>query len=331
MIKDIELTGLGNGLVDILMEVREDELKNFDIKKGEMKLFSENEQDNAFSKVGSKRLHKVSGGSAANTMIAFSALGGKGAYKTVLGNDENGEFYANEFKELNIELSAKMLDGIATGTCIVFITPDSERTMHTCLAATAKFDTNSIIEDIIARSQWIYLEGYKFSEESSTEALYLACELAQKHKTKISVTFSDVFITELHRKNLEKIVKVSDLVFCNDVEALSFVGERDRDKAFLELTNQVPNVVMTKGREGSIIKWNGKIIEIPAYRTIPLDTTGAGDMYAGAFLYGIIKTGNPSKAGHLASYSSARVVSQYGARLKEDLRPIKDKIFNEIH
>lgn len=330
MIKDIELTGLGNALVDILVEVREDELYDFDIKKGEMRLYDEIIQHNAISHLGARKLHKISGGSAANTIIAFSQFGGKAAYKTVLGDDEYGHFYADEFRRLNIVLHADFLSDTPTGTCIVLITPDSERSMHTCLAATAKFGKENISEDIIARSKWIYLEGYKFSEQSSTDALYHATELAAHHGTKISITFSDKFVTDLFGANLEKILNKADLVFCNEGEAMSYTGQRDAESAFKELCKIVPNVVMTRGKLGSMIRWKGDGGTIPAYPTIPLDTTGAGDMYAGAFMYGIIKTENPRKAGHLASYAASRIVSQFGARIQDNVTVFRDQIFTEI-
>lgn len=327
--KDIQLCGLGNGLVDIQYEVPESELSAIGLKKGEMLLVESDAQKKVLELYSNRPHNKCSGGAAANTVICFSQLGGKSAYKTVLGNDDFGHFYAQEFIDLGINLKAEMLDDYPTGTCFVFITPDSERTMHTSLGATAFFGAKHIDEDIIKRSEWLYAEGYKFTAQSSTEALLYSIELAKKHNTKISVTFSDIFIIEHFRDNLEKVVRNSDLVFCNENEAKCYTACDDINEAMEKLSQECPNVVITLGGNGSLVKWDGKIYNIPSYPAKPVDTTGAGDCFAGAFMYGIITTANPVVSGHLASAIGARVVSQLGARIAGDLTELRDKIISE--
>lgn len=328
--KDIELCGLGNGLVDLQFIVSDEDLLEANLQKGAMVLIDVETRNNLLEKFSHKDYHKVSGGSAANTIISFAQLGGKGSYKTVLGNDDFGKFYANEFQELGIVLNTQHIDTTPTGICVVFITPDSERTLYTCLAATADFSSKNIDEDIIARSEWLYIEGYKFSEPHSTEAIFKAVEIAKKHNTKIAVTFSDTFVTELFKENLMKVVSASDLVFCNETEAKSFTGADDSNEAFDKLCKMSKNVAVTYGGNGSKILWNDEVYEIPAYKVTPVDTTGAGDSYAGAFFYGIIKTGSPVKAGHLASYISSQIVAQMGPRAKFDMKSACEKVLSEI-
>lgn len=328
--KDIQLFGLGNGLVDIQYEIDDMELEELNLKKGEMRLVESESQRAILEKYKNRKHNKCSGGAAANTIICFSQLGGKAAYSTVLGNDEFGHFYAQEFLDLGIELSAEMLDDFPTGTCFVFITPDSERTMHTSLGATAFFGKHNIDEKVIARSQWIYAEGYKFTAQSSTEALFYSVELAKKYNTKVALTFSDIFIIENFRENLKKVVVQSDLVFCNENEALCYTGANNVEQAIELLSSECPNVVVTLGSRGAIVKWEGKIYSIPSYPAKPVDTTGAGDCFAGGFMYGIITTGNPVIAGHLASAVGAKVVSQLGARIAGDLTELRDKILKEV-
>ncbi len=330
MNKDIELVGLGNGLVDLMFEVSDSELNDLNLKKGEMLLVDTSKQDPVLNLFSGRAQYQCSGGSAANTIIAFSQLGGKSAYKTVLGNDEFGKFYANEFEQLGIHLNADFVDEFPTGTCVVLITPDTERTMHTALGATALFNENHITEDVIARAEWLYIEGYKFSEESSTKAIFRALDHAKKYNTKIAVTFSDVFITNLFKDNLRKVVEASDLVFCNAQEAMSFTNTEDTESAFLALENICPNVIVTDGKNGSNIKWNNEIHKIPSYKANPLDTTGAGDMFAGAFFYGLLRTNSAKIAGHLASYAASVIVSQFGARIKGDMNLVKRKIEEEF-
>ena len=315
--KNMDLCGLGNALVDLQFEVNEDEFKEIGYGKGDMILVEEDKQILHLNKLKDKQNNRCSGGSAANTIIAFSQFGGKSAYMTVLGNDNLGSFYASEFKSLGIELNAEHLNDKQTGTCLVLITPDSERTMLTYLGATSEFGENNINEEIIKRSKWIYIEGYKFSEESSTKAIYKAVDIAKKHGTKIAVTFSDTFITEIFKNHLEYVVDNADLLFCNESEALSYTKAETIEAAFGMLSEKCPNLAVTKGSKGSLIRWEGKNYEIPTYPASPKDTTGAGDMYAAGFLYGIIKSDNPERAGHFASIASASVVSQFGARFEE--------------
>lgn len=330
MKKDIQLCGLGNGLVDLQYEVSDEKLFSLNLNKGEMLLVDAEKQSSILNQFSEENQVLCSGGSAANTVIAFSSLGGKSAYMTVLGQDEFGDYYSQEFEKLGIELAAPKITEDVTGTCIVFITPDSERTMHTALAATSTFGVNNISEDFIKRAEWLYIEGYKFSEPSSTEAIFKAIKIAKDNNTKIAVTFSDVFITEIFKENLKKVVEQSDLVFCNENEAKSFTGEYYIADAFASLCKVVPNVVLTKGAEGSLIFWNGNKYEIPAYHATSKDTTGAGDMFAGAFFYGITEYNDPEIAGNLASYMSAKIVSQFGARLDDDAKALKNELLNKL-
>ncbi|MBX3044748.1 MAG: adenosine kinase [Candidatus Kapabacteria bacterium] len=328
--KDIELCGLGNGLVDLQFLVSDEDLIKSDLQKGAMVLIDVEKRNRLVKDFSHLEFHKVSGGSAANTIISFAQLGGKGAYKTVLGNDDFGDFYAREFHDLGIVLNAEHIETAPTGICVIFITPDSERTLYTCLAATAEFSSKNIDEDIITRSQWLYIEGYKFSEPHSTEAIYKAVEIAKKHDTKIAVTFSDTFVTELFRDGLMKVVEASDLVFCNEGEAKSFTKSDSREESFKILCDMVPNVAVTYGSEGSKIKWDGKIYDIPSFKVKPIDTTGAGDSYAGAFMYGIIKHGDAAIAGKLASNISSRIVAQMGPRAKFDMQNALIEILSDL-
>lgn len=324
--KDIQLFGMGNGLVDLQYNISEETMADFGMLKGEMHLIDDQERSRIIHYFKDYKYNICSGGSAANSIIAFSQLGGKAAYSTVLGDDMFGNFYASEFSQLGIILDADLLPGKSTGTCYVFIAPDSERTMLTYLGATALFSKKNVSEELIKRSQWIYIEGYKFSQESSTEAVNYAIDLAKKHNTKIAFTFSDVFITENFRTKVEEAFAQADLVFCNENEARSFTGETDFEKAKNSIFNRIYGAVITKGSEGSIIKYGNDIIEIPPYPAKPIDSTGAGDMFAGAFLYGLIQENDLTFAGHLASLCGAKIVSKLGARMDEDFVSIVNEI-----
>jgi sugar/nucleoside kinase (ribokinase family) len=330
MQKDIQLTGIGNALVDIEFEVNDAEISALNFSKGSMTLVDADTQLKILETLGDRTHYKCSGGSAANTIIAFSSFGGKSAYKTMLGMDEFGEFYSSEFRYLGIILDAAYTDLAPTGTCFVLISTDAERTMVTSLGATAMHSKIHINDEIIKRSEWIYIEGYKLTDPIGVEVVRHSIDIAKKYDTKIAVTFSDKFIVDVFRKDLDYVVENSDLVFCNEVEAMAYTNSSTRDEAIKNLFAMNKSIAMTLGSEGSIIKWEGETFSIPAYNAKAIDTTGAGDMFAGGFFYGITHFNDPLKAGHLASLASSRVVSQLGARLKESHTDLKNRILNEI-
>lgn len=322
--KEIDLFGLGHALVDIQIEVSETELGTTGYKKGSMTLTDSSEQNKIIEMFSDKKHLLSSGGSAANTIKAFSGFGGRSAYKTKLGQDRFGEFYAKEFQDLNIKLLADNSTEIPTGRCIVLITPDSERTMITDLGASANFEFEDNDLDLISESEWLYLEGYKFASENGTDVSIRAAKVAYKQRTKIALTFSDTFITDNFRDNLAKLPPV-DLVFCNESEALSYTRSKNVDEAMEKLSENFNNVIITQGSGGSTVKWDGKILTINPVPTKAKDTTGAGDMFAGAFLYGITSSNDPEKSGNLASLASSLIVSQYGARFFGNFAELKIK------
>ena len=329
MNKDIQLLGLGNALIDLQYLVSDQELIDLKFEKGTMTLVDFDKQKEIMEKFSDRGQHKMSGGSAANTIISFANLGGKAAYESYLGNDELGEFYSNEFNELGIKLSATKTNDDLTGTSFVLITPDSERTMVTALGANTKHNKNDINEELIKRSEWLYIEGYKLTDPQSAEAVFHSIDIANNNNTKIALSFSDKFIVDFFRDPLDKVIKHSNLIFCNELEAKSYTGSEKTIYTFEKLKDIVPNLALTLGANGSLIHWGKVNLHIPSYSANLIDTTGAGDMYAGAFLYGIINSGNPLYAGHLASRASASIVSQLGARLKDDIKILKEEIDNK--
>ena len=326
--KNILLSGIGNALVDLEYRVTEHELLGFGVDKGAMTLTDAERQREIIALMGDREVHRCSGGSAANTIIAFAQFGGKGAYSSVLGGDHLGSFYASEFRDLGIELSAHQIQGETTGTCVVMITPDSERTLNTTLAVNATFDRSHIQEDLIRASEWIYIEGYKLTDDNGAEAVDVALFHARKHGTNVAVSCSDGFIVDVFGDRLRTVLSGCDLVFCNEREATALAGTESADEAYAVLTSKYRNVVVTKGAAGSRVRWNGIDADIPAYAITPVDATGAGDMYAGAFLYAALHRYHPEHAGRLASYASAQVVAQFGARLKASHLEVRDTILS---
>lgn len=328
--KKYHLCGFGNGLVDLQFTLSDDEITKLPIKKGDMKLVDEDEQNQLITSFQNKDKKTSSGGSAANTIIAFSQLGGKAAYQTVLGNDEFGDFYANEFKELGIDLEAKRLAEYRTGTCAVLITPDGERTMHTHLGATAFFTPDFLNKEMIQQSEWLYIEGYELVGEKSTQAIFDAIAVAKQSDTKIAFSFSAMFIIDTQRANVEKIIKESDLLFCNDEEALLYTQTDDIQAAFEKMAGAGIDFVITCGKDGAVYQHRNEKHTVPCYCMEPIDTTGAGDMFAAGYLYGEIVEQTAVLAGIMGAYCAGKVVSQFGARISEDMNDIKNYVKTEL-
>ena len=324
--KNILLTGLGNALVDLEYRVTDAELASFGVNKGAMTLTEPSRQHDMIQALGERDVHRCSGGSAANTIIAFAQFGGSAAYASLLGADHFGNFYASEFKDLGIVLNAEQVSGATTGSCLVLITPDSERTLNTTLAINTDFSPRHVDENLIKASEWVYIEGYKLTDDNGAEAVDHALFYAKKHDTCVAISCSDGFIIDVFGDRLRSVLQRADLVFCNEREGTGLAQTDSVHDAYNYLVATYPNAVLTAGAEGSRVRWNGLDAEIPAYKVQPVDTTGAGDMYAGAFLYGVLHRHHPEHAGRLASYASAQVVAQYGARLRASHIDVRDTV-----
>lgn len=328
--KDIHVCGIGHALVDIEFAIDEHTFNELGLTKGSMSLVTEEDQSKVIASLSDLSHHRSSGGSAANTIIAIGQFGGKAAYKTILGDDPFGEFYAQEFLDLGIILDAEIKEHSKTGTCLVLITPDAERTMMTSLGVNSTYNRDHLVEETIARSEWLYVEGYRLTEPGGADAIREAVILAKKHDTKIAFTYSDSFVVNAFREIVEEIASFTDLIFCNEMEAMAYTHTTNHEEAFSALTKKFTHTVMTRGKHGSELLVKGERHTIPAYTTTAVDTTGAGDMYAGGFLFGLTQGYSVLRSGHLASFSSSRVVSQFGARLKESPEKLHESIISSI-
>ena len=329
--KSIQLCAIGNGLVDMQYQVSDELFNLLNAPKGEMRLVENDEQNKKIELLNTIKPNKCSGGSATNTVDAFAQFGGTAAYLTTVGDDENGKFYFQELARCKIKYKNNVIKNTPTGTCLILITPDAERTMLTCLAASKEFALEHLDEELIAQSEWLYLEGYKFSENAGAEGIDKSIEIAKKNNTKIAITASDLFIIDVFNKPFIAALKQSDLVFCNENEAKAIAKCENSDEAMKIISEMCPNVVMTKGKDGAKVFFNNKFYDFSAFPTDVIDTTGAGDMFAGAFLFGLLNyekviaegtVGHSNDnefnkinfAGKLASKASAIIVSQLGAR-----------------
>ncbi len=328
--KSYDVCAIGNAMVDYEIKVEDSFFEANEVEKGLMTLVDEDRQQVLLEVVGEKITKKEGGGSAANTMVAFSQLGGRGYYSCKVANDDDGRFYLQDLHDngLDTNLSIENLESGTTGKCLVMISPDAERTMNTFLGITTDFSTREVSEEAIKRSKYIYLEGALISSPTGRIAMKKARQIAIENGVKVSLTFWDPSMVKYFRNEMIELVGDGlDLIFCNEEEARLFTGKEDLEEAKTELVKKADKIVMTLGKDGAVI-WDGeKWVSIDPVAVKAVDTTGAGDMYAGAFLYGLTQ-GHPTKeCGNLASLASSMVVSKYGPRLeKKQMQEIKNEV-----
>lgn len=310
--------GLGNAIVDIFLELSDEDFAELGFERGTMRLVDSEEQRKLFAKFhdGRHDLKLVSGGSVANSVIGLSQLGGSAAFIGCVGDDRYGLHYAEEFDQLKIDMGNPVLVGETTGTCLAIITPDAERTMRTCLAVSSQLAERHVDPARIANSEWLFIEGYVFANpETGQHAIREAIRIAKKHQTKIALTCSDAFIPQVFGEVFREALADSDLLFCNAPEAEAVTQTNDSAKAFNALAKMVPNSVVTDGPNGAFVRFGSEEAHVPAIFCQPKDLTGAGDMFAGAFLYGITHGYTAIDAARGANFLSHKVITQIGARL----------------
>ena len=311
-----DVFGVGNALVDIQAKIDDSMLGELGIDKGIMTLVDDNQQADVLGSLASHSLHRCAGGSAANTVVATADFGGAAAYVGKVGNDEVGNFFLQDMRDLGVTIDVKPAS-TPTGTCAVLISKDAQRTMLTNLGASATLTEEDIDEELVKAAKYVYIEGYLLSGETTKAAAYRAMRIAKQSGAKVALTASDPFLVNMIRDEIwELITGPVDLFFCNELEAKSLTGEDDPIACGARIHEHAENVALTLGSAGSIIMHGGESLPVEGVPVEAIDTTGAGDMYAGALLYGITNGMGWHQSGHLASHAAARIVSQMGARLE---------------
>jgi sugar/nucleoside kinase (ribokinase family) len=321
MPKAFQVCGLGNAIVDLFVELDDATFASTGFERGTMRLVESAEQQELLTRFQSTDPRLASGGSVANSLIGFSQLGGQAAFIGCTGDDRYGLFYQSEFAQLGIELGTSAIVNETTGTSVCIITPDAERTMRTCLAVSSHLAAKHVDEERIKNSDWLFIEGYVFANpETGQGAIRRAIEVAQKHGVKIAVTCSDAFIPAVFGEPFREALKATNLLFSNATEAMAITGTTTAAEAFAALKAIVPNAIVTDGPHGAFVRYDGQECHVPAYACEPKDLTGAGDMFAGAFLYGITHGFSPADSAKAANFLCMKVITQVGARLHHGTR-----------
>jgi sugar/nucleoside kinase (ribokinase family) len=316
-----DVYGVGNSLVDIQARVTDAVVAELGFHKGVMTLVDETTQRRVLGALDGVPLSRCAGGSAANTVIALADFGGKGAYAGKVGGDALGQFFLEDMRKigLTIEVPGAAAD---TGTCVILITADAQRTMLTHLGVSATLGPDDISESAIRNAKYVYVEGYLFGGEPTRSAALRTMELAKRNGVKVAFTVSDPFLIRARRDEFWRLIEGPvDLLFCNLEEARSLTGRHDPIDCATVIHRHAENVALTLGADGSILMHERQVIPIEGVEVKAIDTTGAGDMYAGALLYGITNGLGWKQAGHLASHAAARIVEQLGARLERRFTP----------
>jgi sugar/nucleoside kinase (ribokinase family) len=319
MSKKYDVYGIGNALVDIVTEVDHDFFAKNGIEKGVMTLVDEKRQRQLISAIDMKNSKMSCGGSAANTMIGVSQFGGKSYYSCLVAKDDLGKFFLQDLKRNGVDtnLTPETCPQGITGKVLVMTTPDAERTMNTFLGISSHLSPVHLDEDALANSAYVYLEGYLVTSPTGLECMKKAKKEAERNNVKTALTFSDPSMVKYFPNQMHEIIGASvDLLFCNEEEAMIHTGTDTIERAREKLKDIAKHFVITLGANGAMIYDGDTFINIEPYKVKAIDTNGAGDMFAGAFLFGVTHGHSYAEAGKLASLASSRVVTQFGPRLE---------------
>ena len=312
---------IGNAIVDIITEVEYDFFEKNEVEKGVMTLVDEKRQHQLMKAIDMNKSKLSGGGSAGNTVSAINQFGGKSFYSCLVAKDDLGKFFLQDLKSNGIETNLDYENLLAdhTGRCLVMTSPDAERTMNTFLGVNSFFSPDYLDEQAIKNSSYLYMEGYLVASPKGLEAMKEAKRLAEHHKVLVALTFSDPSMVKYFSKQMEEVVGASvDLLFCNEEEAMIFTGTATVLEAREKLKGLAKRFVMTLGKNGAMVFDGDTFIQIEPYQVNAIDSNGAGDMFAGAFMYAITHGHSYAEAGKLASLASSKVVEQFGPRLSSN-------------
>jgi len=322
--KKIDVYAIGNALVDSEYEVSEALLAQTGVAKRHMTLIDAPRRAELLHHMQGLHSRRTGGGSAGNTAVAVAQFGGKAFYSCRVADDELGAFYAQDLANHGVatNLSHMAAPSGQTGVCLVMVTPDAERSMSTFLGATAELDHTALHPQDIARAKVYYMEGYLAASPTGLDAALRGRVMAAEAGVALALTLSDMSMIQFCRPGLEAMVGSSadgraslDYLFCNEEEAQVWCGAQDFDEVCARMAPLARVVCLTRSAKGSVILENGERTAVPAVAIKALDSNGAGDMFAGAFLYAVTQGQSLKEAAALGNYAAAQVVAQYGNRL----------------
>ena len=322
----LDVVGIGNAIVDVVAEADDAVLAEEGMPKGSMTLVDAARADALRARMGPAV--EVSGGSAANTMVGVARLGGAAGYVGKVRDDAAGGVFRRDIQEAGVAFpTPAAADGAATARCLIFVTPDAQRTMGTHLGACVELGPADIDPDFIARARLLYMEGYLWDPPAAKEAFRKALGITRRAGGRVCLSLSDSFCVDRHRGELRELVANHiDVLFANEDEAMALYEVRDFEAALAAASADCAVVALTRSAKGSVVAGEGAAHAIEAAPIERLvDTTGAGDLYAAGFLLGLARGFDLARCGRLASLTAGEVLSHYGARPEADIAPFVDR------
>lgn len=321
--KKYDVFGVGNAIVDILANVPDQFVTEFNLPRGSMMLMNTPEQAAVLQRLEHQQLKLASGGSAANTMVAIAQSGGSAVYSGKVAKDTHGEFYRRDMADAGILFDVDMgsITGLPTGTCVVLTTPDAERTMCTHLGISTALAPSDLNLMHLAQSKIAYIEGYLWDADTPRQTCVTAFEQARKLGVKTAFTFSDSFLIDRFADDFRRVVRdYCDIIFCNAAEAQQFCETTDLEACVRQLGAQVELAFITHSEHGCFVSEQGRVTAVPGFPVRAIDTVGAGDAFAGGVLFGLTNGLDSASAARWGNYIASRVVATPGPRLNGSLR-----------
>jgi sugar/nucleoside kinase (ribokinase family) len=321
--KRYDVVGIGNAIVDIISRCDDGFLSKHDLAKGFMRLIDAEEANRLYAAMGPAV--ERSGGSVANTIAGLASFGAKCGFIGRVAADQFGGIFRHDIRSQGVAFdTAPAIDGAPTARCLILVTPDGERTMNTFLGASVNLSAADIDQALIENSKIIYLEGYLFDRHDAKEAFRDAARRARKVGVKVALSLSDAFCVDRHRDDFRRLVREgADIVFANEKEITSLYQVNSFEAAADAALQDCEMAVLTRSEQGSVIVASGETIEIAAEPVAEVvDVTGAGDLYAAGFLYGLTRGLPLETCGRLGSLAAAEVIGHIGARPETPLRQL---------
>lgn len=322
----LDVVGIGNAIVDVLAQADDAFIVAEKLTKGTMALIDEARAHVLYNRMGPGL--EASGGSAANTIAGIASLGGRAAYIGKVAEDILGKVFAHDLRAAGVHFDTTPLKGgPATARCLILVTQDAQRTMSTFLGASVEFQPGDVDRELVAAAQVTYLEGYLFDRPLAKEAFRQAGEIAHKAGRKVSLTLSDPFCVDRHRADFRDLIRGHvDILFANEAEICSLYETKDFETAAAAVRGEAEIAVLTRSEKGAVVVTVKDRIAVPAAPVARVvDTTGAGDLFAGGFLYGFTHGKDLAHCAKLGALCAAEIISHFGARPETKLNELAAK------
>lgn len=325
----LDVVGIGNAIVDVLVQTDDAFLSDHGLQKGGMALIDENQAETLYSAGGSGL--ETSGGSVANTMVGIAQLGGRAGFIGRVRDDELGSIFSRDIRAVGARFDTPAATtGATTARCLIYVTPDAERTMCTFLGASTQLEPEDLDLSMVQQAKVLYLEGYLWDSPAAKRAFIAAAEACRASGGKVALSLSDGFCVDRHRDSFLELVNGHvDVLFANEVEIKSLYQTEDINEALERVRGCCDVIAITRGGDGSVIlsgdqRWDIGIVSLGAL----MDTTGAGDLYAGGFLHAYTQGEDLQRCGELGALCAGQIVTQLGARSQVSLQELAAKHLN---